>query len=67
MSPGAVALGRRVLRLVALDLGAQWAIIALMVMRPGWADASLAVPAGLVFAGVVVALRRPAAPAAQAA
>lgn len=64
----AVALGRRTLRLVALDLGAQWGIIALMVLKPGWADPSLAVPAALILAGVVVALRRPAAaPAAPQA
>lgn len=57
---GAMALGRRTLRLVAIDLGAQWAIIALMVLKPGWADPALAVPALLLLAGIGVALRRPA-------
>lgn len=66
--PEAMTLGRKVLRLVALDLGAQWAIISLMVLKPGWADPALVVPALLVAAGLTVALRRPAASsAAQAA
>jgi uncharacterized membrane protein len=71
--PGAMALGRRTLRLVALDLGAQWAIISLMVLKPGWADASLAVPAALILVGVAASRWRgapaatPVAPAAQEA
>jgi hypothetical protein len=67
--PAAMVLGRRVLRLVALDLGAQWAIISLMVMKPGWTDASLAVPATLMLLGLGVSRWRaaPAAPSAQEA
>ena len=59
--PGAMTLGRKVLRLVALDLGAQWAIIALMVLKPGWTDPALAIPAALL------ATRRPRGRAAPAA
>lgn len=67
--PAAMTLGRRVLRLVVLDLGAQWAIISLMVLKPGWTDASLAVPAVLVLLGLAASRRRgaPAAPVAQEA
>ncbi len=61
--PGAMTLGRRVLRLVALDLGAQWAIISLMVMKPGWTDPSLAVPAALILVGLGAARGRAAPPA----
>lgn len=64
---GAMTASRKLMRLVALDLGAQWAIIALMVMKPGWTDAALAVPAALILAGLAVALRRPVAPQTQAA
>lgn len=65
--PAAMGQGRRVLRLVALDLGAQWSIIALMVLKPGWTDPALAVPAALILLGAAVAWRGPAAPAAQPA
>lgn len=65
--PAAMALCRRALRFAAIDLGAQWAIIALMVMKPGWADLSLALPAALILAGAVAALRGPAAPRAPQA
>ena len=64
---GATAIGRRVLRLVAIDRGAQWAIIALMVMKPGWTDPALAVPAASLLVGLAVALRPAVRRAAQAA
>jgi hypothetical protein len=47
----AIGLGRRVLRLVKLDLGGQFAIIALMVLKPGWTDPLLLVPAALLALG----------------
>lgn len=51
---GAVALGRWTLRLVKLDLGGQFAIIALMVVKPGWADPALLVPAAILALGVLL-------------
>ena len=48
----ALALGRRVVRLVKLDLGGQWAIISLMVLKPDWTDPMLLVPALVLAAGV---------------
>lgn len=65
--PAAMALGRRVLRLVAVDLGAQWGIISLMVAKPGWTDPAVGLPALLVAVGLLAALRRPAAPAPRPA
>lgn len=53
----AMTLGRRMLRLVALDLGAQWANIALMVTKPGWSDPMLVLPAAALLIGLAVALR----------
>ena len=50
---GSVVLGRRVLRLVRLDLGGQFAIIALMVLKPGWADPLLLVPAAFLALGAL--------------
>jgi uncharacterized membrane protein len=51
----AMALGRWVVRLVKLDLGAQWAIIAMMVLKPGWTDLPLlAVPASLMALGALL-------------
>lgn len=50
----ALALGRWVVRLVKLDLGGQWAIIALMVLKPGWTDPMLLVPALILAAGVAL-------------
>lgn len=47
----AIGLGRRVLRLVKLDLGGQFAIIALMVLKPGWTDPLLLVPAAILLLG----------------
>ncbi len=47
----AIGLGRRVLRLVKLDLGGQFAIIALMVLKPGWTDPLLVVPAAILALG----------------
>lgn len=52
-TPKAIATGRRLLRLVKLDLGAQFAIISLMVLKPGWTDPALAVPAACVALGVL--------------
>jgi uncharacterized membrane protein len=47
----AIGSGRRVLRLVKLDLGGQFAIIALMVLKPGWTDPLLLVPASILLLG----------------
>lgn len=52
-SAAAIVSGRRVLRLVKLDLGGQFAIIALMVLKPGWTDPLLAVPAAILAIGVL--------------
>jgi hypothetical protein len=61
-------MGRRILRLVKLDLGGQFSIIALMVLKPGWTDVLLLVPALILAVGVVGYLRGAPAPAvAQAA
>lgn len=49
----AIAMARRVLRLVKLDLGGQFAIIALMVLKPGWVDALLLVPAAILALGAL--------------
>lgn len=61
----ALGLGRRVLRLVKADLGGQFAIIALMVLKPGWTDPMLLVPAAILLGGVALGLlagrARPAA------
>ena len=51
-SAAAIAIGRRVLRLVMLDLGGQFAIISLMVLKPGWTDPHLIVPALVLALGV---------------
>ncbi len=67
-APLCIGMGRRVLRLVKLDLGGQFAIIALMVLKPGWTDLLLVVPALILGVGVVAYLRgAPAATMAQAA
>ena len=64
----AMALGRKVVRLVKLDLGGQWAIIALMVLKPGWTDPLLLVPAALVaVGGLLYAIDGSAKAAAQPA
>lgn len=64
----AMALGRRALRLTKLDLGAQFAIIALMVLKPGWTDPLLIVPAAILGLGVLAyALGAPRRPVAQPA
>lgn len=64
----AIALGRRVLRLVKLDLGGQFAIIALMVLKPGWTDPLLVVPAAiLALGGLAYALHGSARADAQPA
>ncbi|EYD74809.1 hypothetical protein Rumeso_03621 [Rubellimicrobium mesophilum DSM 19309] len=63
-----IGMGRRVLRLVKLDLGGQFAIIALMVLKPGWTDPLLLVPALILALGGFAYLRGAPAPAvAQAA
>ena len=49
----AIASGRRVLRLVKLDLGGQFAIISLMVLKPGWTDPLLLVPAAILILGAL--------------
>lgn len=54
--PAAAALARRLVRLVRLDLGAQWAVVSLMVLKPGWTDPALLVPAGLILLGAALAL-----------
>jgi uncharacterized membrane protein len=48
-----IGMGRRVLRLVKLDLGGQFAIISLMVLKPGWTDPLLIVPALILAVGAV--------------
>ncbi|TNC68514.1 DUF2269 family protein [Rubellimicrobium roseum] len=65
----AIALGRRVLRLVKVDLGGQFAIIALMVLKPGWTDPALLVPVAFLGCGVALGLMpgRARASAAQPA
>lgn len=52
-----VGLARRVMRLVKIDLAAQYAIISLMVLKPGWADPLLAVPVALLGLGAIVWFR----------
>ncbi len=53
----AMSLSLAVLRLVKLDLGGQWAIISLMVLKPGWTDVALVVPAAcLAIGGALYAL-----------
>jgi uncharacterized membrane protein len=64
----AMALGRRALRLIKLDLGAQFAIITLMVVKPGWTDPLLVVPAAILGLGILAyALGAPQRPATQPA
>lgn len=58
-----IGMGRRVLRLVKLDLAGQYAIIALMVLKPGWTDPLLLVPALILAVGGVAFLRGTPAPA----
>lgn len=65
-TPAAVDLARRAIRLTQFDIAAQWAIISLMVLKPGWTDPLLVVPASLVALGVVAAFL-PAPKAAQPA
>lgn len=59
----AMTLGRRVLRLLKLDLAAQFAIVSLMVLKPGWTDPLLLVPAALLALGALGYLRGAPAPA----
>jgi uncharacterized membrane protein len=67
-APLCIGMGRRVLRLVKLDLGGQFAIISLMVLKPGWTDPLLLVPALLLAVGAAAYLRGAPLPAvAQAA
>ncbi|WP_210527079.1 DUF2269 family protein [Rubellimicrobium arenae] len=56
--------GRRVLRLVKLDLAGQFAIISLMVLKPSWTDLHLLVPAALLLLGGLAVLRAPGRPVA---
>jgi uncharacterized membrane protein len=58
-----IGLGRQVLRLVKLDLAGQFTIIALMVLKPGWADPLLAVPALILALGAAAWFRGAPAPA----
>ena len=62
-----LATGRRVLRLVKLDLAGQFAIISLMVLKPSWADLHLLVPVAILTAGALSFLRTAAPPVAQPA
>ena len=59
----AIGMARQVLGLVKLDLGAQFGIIALMVLKPGWTDPLLIVPAAILGLGILAyalsAARRP--------
>jgi uncharacterized membrane protein len=57
-----IAMGRRVLRLVKLDLAGQFAIISLMVLKPSWTDPHLAAPAVILALGLAAFLK----PAARA-
>ena len=63
-TPGAMAVSRRVMGVVSLDLGAQWTIISLMVLRPGWTDPSLIVALVPLALGAALAARRAAQPVA---
>lgn len=64
----AIGMGRRVLRLVMLDLGGQFAIVSLMVLKPGWTDPHLLVPAAFLALGALGYARGAArAPSAQPA
>lgn len=56
-APLCIGMGRQVLRLVKLDLGGQFAIISLMVLKPGWTDPLLLVPALILAIGVIAYLR----------
>jgi uncharacterized membrane protein len=58
-----IGMGRRVLRLVKLDLAGQFAIISLMVLKPGWTDPLLAVPALILALGALAYHRGAPAPA----
>ena len=59
----AIGMARQVMRLVKLDLAGQFAIISLMVLKPGWTDPLLIVPALILALGGVAYLRGPSAPA----
>jgi hypothetical protein len=61
---GAARLGRKVMNIVKADLLAQFAIIALMVLKPGWTDPLLLVPAALVALALVPGPPRAPAPVA---
>jgi uncharacterized membrane protein len=64
----AIGRARGVLRLVKLDLAGQFAIIALMVLKPGWMDVLLLVPAAILALGALAYHRgAPAQVAAQPA
>jgi uncharacterized membrane protein len=49
----AIGTARSVLRLVKLDLGGQFAIISLMVLKPGWVDPLLLVPTAILALGAL--------------
>jgi hypothetical protein len=55
------------MHVVKADLLAQFAIITLMVLKPGWTDPLLLVPAALVALALALGLRAPAPVAAQPA
>ncbi|HVG48776.1 MAG TPA: hypothetical protein VM899_11650, partial [Rubellimicrobium sp.] len=58
-----IGMGRRVLRLVKLDLAGQFAIISLMVLKPGWTDPFLVVTGLILALGAVAFLRSAPLPA----
>lgn len=65
---GAATLARAQLRRIGADLCLKTAIVVLMVLKPGWADPLLALPAAALLAGLALHLSATArAPAAQPA
>lgn len=61
---GAAPVARKALRLAKVDLAGQFAIVSLMVLKPGWTDPLLLVPALVLALGALAYHRGAAAPAA---
>jgi uncharacterized membrane protein len=64
---GALACGRRAMRIARLDQVIQFTVLALMVTRPGWEDVGALAMLGVLATGAAVLVLRPAPGTAEPA